>query len=162
MPQSIFSRHKQKRRTSKLLIRLCFVWLREPDLNRRPLGYEPNELPDCSIPRRQLYRFATGRQVLFSKKHFHAKYIKIQSFLGLIRHMHNPLHSFSCNLSAIMPARITASSFGHHAENQPYLCPTICRARRFSPPDAQRLHTHHCGVCLVGHGAVRAAGDSVW
>ncbi len=27
------------------------VWLREPDLNRRPSGYEPDELPDCSIPR---------------------------------------------------------------------------------------------------------------
>ena len=26
-------------------------WLREPDLNRRPSGYEPDELPDCSIPR---------------------------------------------------------------------------------------------------------------
>ncbi len=22
-----------------------FAWLREPDSNRRPLGYEPNELP---------------------------------------------------------------------------------------------------------------------
>ena len=27
-------------------------WLREPDLNQQPLGYEPSELPDCSIPRR--------------------------------------------------------------------------------------------------------------
>src|SRR5208283_4450725 len=30
------------------------VWLRGVDLNHRPLGYEPNELPDCSTP--QLHR----------------------------------------------------------------------------------------------------------
>ncbi len=27
-------------------------WLRGRDLNPRPLGYEPNELPDCSTPRK--------------------------------------------------------------------------------------------------------------
>ena len=27
------------------------IWLRGRDLNPRPLGYEPNELPDCSTPR---------------------------------------------------------------------------------------------------------------
>ncbi len=28
-------------------------WLRGLDLNQRPLGYEPNELPGCSTPQRQ-------------------------------------------------------------------------------------------------------------
>ncbi len=27
------------------------IWLRELDLNQRPSGYEPDELPGCSIPR---------------------------------------------------------------------------------------------------------------
>jgi hypothetical protein len=29
------------------------VWLRGLDLNQRPLGYEPNELPGCSTPHSQ-------------------------------------------------------------------------------------------------------------
>ncbi len=29
------------------------IWLRELDLNQRPSGYEPDELPGCSIPRYQ-------------------------------------------------------------------------------------------------------------
>ena len=43
-------------------------WLREPDLNWRPSGYEPDELPSCSIPR---YTFVcTSRTDLISIPHF--------------------------------------------------------------------------------------------
>src|ERR1700710_878219 len=34
----------------KQLTPSAFGWLRGKDLNLRPLGYEPNELPDCSTP----------------------------------------------------------------------------------------------------------------
>ena len=43
------------------------IWLRELDLNQRPSGYEPDELPSCSIPRsvytpylRVLIYYSTG------------------------------------------------------------------------------------------------------
>ena len=32
-------------------------WLRGPDLNRRPSGYEPDELPGCSIPQKQSMKY---------------------------------------------------------------------------------------------------------
>ncbi len=35
-------------------MRLLLFGLREQDLNLRPSGYEPDELPDCSIPRQQI------------------------------------------------------------------------------------------------------------
>ena len=39
------------------------VWLRGRDLNPRPLGYEPNELPDCSTPRSYAIEILQGCQV---------------------------------------------------------------------------------------------------
>ena len=38
-------------------------WLRGLDLNQRPLGYEPNELPDCSTPRVYPIAVRTARQL---------------------------------------------------------------------------------------------------
>ncbi len=35
-------------------------WLRGLDLNQRPLGYEPNELPDCSTPQIQSINWPEG------------------------------------------------------------------------------------------------------
>jgi hypothetical protein len=40
----------------------AFGWLRGMDLNHRPLGYEPNELPDCSTPHHDSNAGMVGRQ----------------------------------------------------------------------------------------------------
>ena len=46
--------------SSKLLFLLDILWLRGQDLNLRPLGYEPNELPGCSTPRLN-HKYSTTR-----------------------------------------------------------------------------------------------------
>ena len=40
--------------TRRMAAIVCSSWLRELDLNQRPSGYEPDELPDCSIPRQRI------------------------------------------------------------------------------------------------------------
>ena len=60
-----FYRHEN---APQLCIKIgVLIWLRELDLNQRPSGYEPDELPSCSIPRsvhtphlRVLIYYSTG------------------------------------------------------------------------------------------------------
>ena len=42
------------------------IWLRGLDLNQRPSGYEPDELPGCSTPRHRT--FAGGKMSLFPRR----------------------------------------------------------------------------------------------
>ncbi|MEO1693098.1 MAG: hypothetical protein AAFR63_16465, partial [Cyanobacteria bacterium J06631_6] len=51
---------------------------READLNHRPSGYEPDELPDCSIPRRLNKDSTVG-----SAKAISQKFLKIVQNLAL-------------------------------------------------------------------------------
>src|SRR5476649_2253264 len=55
-------------RVRNYILLLCYPsycnWLRRPDLNRRPSGYEPDELPGCSTPRPSL-------QYCFHREVFH-------------------------------------------------------------------------------------------
>ena len=42
-----------ERKNAALLGAAFVIWVREQDLNLRPSGYEPDELPGCSIPRQE-------------------------------------------------------------------------------------------------------------
>jgi hypothetical protein len=43
--------HCKRERARRFWGGLVVIWLRGSDLNRRPSGYEPDELPGCSTPR---------------------------------------------------------------------------------------------------------------
>ena len=61
LPKIVLNIRKVKNRNTSLSgilvqVKILFIlaiifWLRGTDLNRRPSGYEPDELPDCSTPR---------------------------------------------------------------------------------------------------------------
>ena len=45
------SRHVTQMKRAQVRFSALSPWLRGLDLNQRPSGYEPDELPDCSTPR---------------------------------------------------------------------------------------------------------------
>src|SRR5712692_4352466 len=56
---SVAARKEIERATSPVC---ALGWLRGLDLNQRPSGYEPDELPDCSTPRSHYIGIARNRQ----------------------------------------------------------------------------------------------------
>ena len=55
-------------------------WLRGGDLNPRPLGYEPNELPDCSTPRQREYHGDTSlRHLQIGRSAGCYRYVEVNS-----------------------------------------------------------------------------------
>ena len=54
-------------------------WLRGLDLNQRPSGYEPDELPGCSTPRHHVCRTALAPARRYHRRNIHAGYMARQA-----------------------------------------------------------------------------------
>ncbi len=51
-----------------MIINVWEIWLRGPDLNQRPSGYEPDELPGCSTPRSTMTGLYISKTIIATGK----------------------------------------------------------------------------------------------
>ena len=118
-------------------------------MNQRPLGYEPNELPDCSTP---LFDYSNGRL----KGQMAANASQKVDSRAQSPCTWNSLRLASCVSSVRLEnnlARVGTSSWNHPGLEKPYrttlvdaLMPVACRAQRranfINMPGPPRLQSH--------------------